>query len=114
MANRYTLCDCLLAEGMPERIYQIAKDGERFDVERYQDALLQIDAPFVLAWHKRRVLRDFEEAYDRKGYRRKTKELVRLLELPGGKDAAQEVADELRARYPRKVALLDELAKAGL
>lgn len=114
MANRYTLCDCLLAEGMPERIYQIAKDGERFDVERYQDALLQIDAPFVLAWHKRRVLRDFEEAYDRKGYRRKMKELVRLLELPGGKDAAQEVADELRARYPRKVALLDELAKAGL
>lgn len=114
MVNRYTLCDCLLVEGMPERIYQIAKSEERFDVERYQDALLQIDAPFVLAWHKRRVLRSFEDAYDRKGYRRKTKELTRLLELSGGKDAVQEVAEELRARYPRKVALLDELAKAGL
>lgn len=114
MTNRYTLCDCLLAEGMPERIYQIAKAKERFDVDRYQDALLQIDAPFVLAWHKRRVLRSFEEVYDRKGYRRKTRELARLLELPGGKDAVREVANELRARYPRKVALLDELAKAGL
>lgn len=114
MTNCYTLCDCLLAEGMPERIYQIAKAEERFDVGRYQDALLQIDVPFVLAWHKRRVLRSFEDAYDRKGYRRNTRELARLLELPGGKDAAREIADELRARYPRKVALLDELAKAGL
>lgn len=114
MRNRYTLCDCLLAEGMPERVYQIAKDEERFNVGRYQDALLQIDAPFVLAWHKRRVLRGFEDAYDRKGYRRKTKKLAYLLDLPGGKDAVREVADELRARYPRKAALLDELAKAGL
>lgn len=113
MTNRYTLCDCLLAEGLPERIYQIAKSTDRFDVGRYQDALLQVDVPFVLAWHKRCVSESFELACDRKSYCRGAKGLVLLLELPGGQAAAEEIAEQLRAKYPRKVALLDELAKAG-
>lgn len=113
MQNQITLCDCLLSEGLERRLYEIAKAAERFPVERYQDALLRVDPEFVLARYKAGALTWFASAYDRQGYRRESKRLKRLAELPGGKEAAQQVAAELRQQYPRKPALHDELTKAG-
>lgn len=113
MSSKLTLCDCLLEEGLDQRIYDIAKQSERFPVSRYQDALLRVDSEFVLQWYAVDALAGFDRAYDRRGYRGAARRLVELAELPGGCDAARKAADELRQRFPRKTALHDELAKAG-
>lgn len=114
MDSKFTLCDCLLEEGLDQRIYDIAKESERFPVNRYQDALLRVDPEFVLQRYAVDALAGFDRAYDWRGYRGATRRLVELAELPGGCAAARKLADELRQRFPRKTALHDELAKAGL
>ena len=111
--GKYVFCDCLVAEGLYERLYEYAASCDRFRVEEYEDVLVQVNPEFVFRWYEKSIMGEFELAYDRKGYRRETKALTHVAKLPGGAEAASRIAAALQDKYPRKKALLEELAKAG-
>lgn len=52
-------------------------------------------------------------ANDRRAYRAVAAELAHAANFPGGQNRTQEAASAMRAKYPRRTALLDELHSAG-
>lgn len=112
--NVTVLCDCLAEEGFHQRIYDIACESERFNYRRYENELLDVAPEYVLEQYKESAMSEFDRACDRRGYRSAAKELKHILGLPGGGDEARKLAAQLRVKYPRKIALHDELAKIGL
>ena len=54
---------------------------------------------------------DHKGATNRSGYRRVVGALRDMQEYPGGAERARDLAQELKETYPRRTAMLDELAK---
>ena len=113
MQSERALCDCLVEEGLYERLYEHAVGAEKFEVPPYESELMQVDPELVFSWYEKRILEEFEYAHDRKAYRSGVKSVVHVAQLPDGEKRAAKIAEALRKEYPRKPALLQELGKAG-
>ena len=57
--------------------------------------------------------REAETASDRNRYRELIEYLKKISGYPGGKEKAAEIAENWRALYYRRSAMMDELQKAG-
>lgn len=57
--------------------------------------------------------REAETASDRNRYRELMKYLKKISEYPGGREKAVGIAENWRAKYYRRRAMMDEMRKAG-
>ena len=63
--------------------------------------------------YRKALYRDAAGSNKRRDYRHLVMDLRYLADLPGGQEAAGQMAAELRQRYPQRRVLLDELQKGG-
>lgn len=59
------------------------------------------------------IHRETARTTDRKRYRELMKYLKKIKSYPDGKERAKEIADNWRAMYYRRSAMMDEMRKAG-
>lgn len=116
MTSGEARCDCLAAEGLVERLVdELAHGAVRFRSPASYEDLLVADYPDMLVtWYAedaRRTMGSY--AAGRKAYRKSAEKLRHLASLPGGVEPAREIADEWKRMYPRRPAMLEELARAG-
>lgn len=109
-------CDCLAAEGHVDDLAAALEGGAcgyRTPVS-YEGLLREDHADVLVRWYVQRVEGDMSGyASGRQAYRKSIKVLAHLAGLPGGFDEAARIAASWREEYPRRRALMEELAAAG-
>ena len=102
------------AEGLYERMLEcMQKEPFIFNVDKYENVLKkkfpeQMQDIYISYVHKQA-----ERTGDRKRYRELMQYLKKIRRYPGGKEKAAEIAENWRALYYRRSAMMDELQKAG-
>lgn len=116
MQSAAARCDCLAAEG---RIDELAAALEGGDCgyrtpASYEDQLLGEHADVLVRWYATCAEDNMAgHVSGRKAYRKSIEILAHLADLPGGAEEANRIAASWREKYPRRPALLEELAAAG-
>lgn len=101
-------------EGMYERMIEcIKKETFIYNLDRYEKVLKdkfpeQVQDIYISYLHH-----EAERASNRKRYRELIKYLKKIRRYPGGKEKASEIAENWRAVYYRRTAMMDEMRKAG-
>ena len=106
----------LLAEGLLERILsdlqaRVTLPNNLYFLELYKEDLKPYYAKELLGIFQLEVMDLAKGATNRSGYRRVVGALRDMQEYPGGAERARDLAQELKETYPRRTAMLDELAK---
>lgn len=102
------------SEGMYERMLQcMQKEQLIFNVDKYENALKKKFPEQVRDIYISYVHKQAERTGDRKRYRELMQYLKKIRRYPGGKEKAAEIAENWRALYSRRSAMMDELQKAG-
>lgn len=83
------------------------------ELRAYDQLLAKDYLPRVTKLYIDKVLSDLERASSRNGYRAALQHLAHMATLPGSQAAFERTAQEIRATYPRRPALRDELSKIG-
>lgn len=104
---------CLAYEGSLEELHDRIMANGGADLMRFEDILSEkYPEPYVDRYIKG-AMSLMNRANDRRAYRGVAAELAHAAGLVGGQDRAQEAAWEIRTKYPRRSALLDELRSVG-
>ena len=104
---------CLAHEGSLEELFDRIMENGGSDLMRFEKLLSDAHPePYVERYIKDAISR-MGWANDRRAYRSVAADLAHAAGLPGGQEPAQEAASSIRAEYPRRRALLDELRSAG-
>ena len=104
---------CLAHEGSLEQLYNRIMANGGSDLMRFENVLSNTHPePYIDSYIKDAVSR-MKWANDRSAYRGVAADLAHAANLPGGRSRAQKAALAIRAEYPRKRALADELRSAG-
>lgn len=109
-------CDCQAAEGRIDDLVAALESGAcgYRTPASYEDLLREGHADVLVRWYVQRVEGDMSGyASGRQAYRKSIKVLAHLACLPGGFDEAARIAASWREKYPRRRALMEELAAAG-
>lgn len=102
------------AEGMYERLLnEIAAENSIFSLDHYEKVLKKEFPERVRDIYDAYVRRQADVVSDRKRYKELMKYLKKIKSYPQGKEAAGKIANEWRAIYYRRPAMMDELRKAG-
>lgn len=110
-AIRYSLME---AEGMYERMLEcLKKEGYVLNLDRYEKVLKERFPEQVRDLYISYLHREAETASDRNRYRELIEYLKKISGYPGGKEKALEIAENWRAKYYRRRAMMDEMGKAG-
>lgn len=113
---------CLASEGMYERMRDEidgewrhwSSPGNAFRLaQEYREPLGRFDSDWLVRLYRAYIFDGLERASNRYVYSTKAELLREMCDFEGGMAAAQALADEIRAAYPRRSALKDELARAG-
>lgn len=101
-------------EGLAGLLKQsIVKSGGLMDVHRYEDALKDRHADWILSQYRASAEHDLRRTSDRATYRSVVELMERMRRLPGGPPVVHEMAEDFKQRYPRRRALMEEHAKLG-
>ena len=102
------------AEGMYERMLEcMQKEPFIFNVDKYENVLKKKYPEQMRNVYISYVRKQAERTGDRKRYRELMQYLKKIRLYPGGKEKAAELAENWRALYCRRSAMMDELQKAG-
>ena len=97
-----------------ERLLQtILKTGQLHNLNEYKDCLCQWAPERFLEGYRELLKKAMKCASTRQMYKDVIRNLKTLPDIPGGQAVAQEVALFWRELYPRRRAMLEELAKVG-
>ena len=108
---RYPLME---AEGMYERMLEcLKKEGFVLNLDRYEKVLKEKFPEQVRDLYISYLHREAETASDRNRYRELMEYLKKISEYPGGREKAVGIAENWRAKYYRRRAMMDEMRKAG-
>ncbi|WP_080802897.1 SWIM zinc finger family protein [Arabiibacter massiliensis] len=104
----------LAQEGLSDLLKQsIEESGGLADVLRYEDALKERHADWILGQYRASAERDLRPSGSRAVYRSVVELMERMQRLPGGRPVVKEMAEDFKQRYPRRRVLMEELAKLG-
>lgn len=110
----YQVYPLLEHEKMYAQIMQrIENDNDLYALERFENVLKKdyaLRCKNVLITHLGTAM---DNASNRKAYWSVIQTLKKLRKYPDGKTDAQNIADNWKAKYPRRTSMLDELRKAG-
>lgn len=102
------------AEGLYERMLEcMQKEPFIFNVDKYEKVLKKKFPEQMRDIYISYVHKQAERTGDRKRYRELMQYLKKVRRYPGGKEKAAEIAENWRALYCRRSAMMDELQKAG-
>ena len=102
------------AEGLYERMLEcMQKEPFIFNVDKYEKVLNKKFPEQMRDIYITYVDKQAETTGDRKRYRELMQYLKKIRRYPGGKEKAAEIAENWRALYCRRSAMMDELQKAG-
>ena len=101
-----------------EKLYQrlldwILERGQVYEMDRFAATLWPAYPEKLLAFYAEYLQRAMKGASNRKGYADLVRRLKGLKKYPKGTEETARLARAWRAAYPRRRAMLDELAKAG-
>ena len=93
----------------------IQEEQESFilNVDKYENVLKKKFPEQMRDIYISYVQKQAERTGDRKRYRELMQYLKKIRRYPGGKEKAAEIAENWRALYCRRSAMMDELQKAG-
>lgn len=101
-------------EAMYERLLKtITAEGSIYLLDRYEKTLKKIFPEQVKDAYVTYVKKQTSVVSDRKGYKELIEYLKKIRCYPAGKETAAKLAEEWRACYCRRTAMMDELRKAG-
>ena len=102
------------AEGLYGRMLEcMQKEPFIFNVDKYEKVLKKKFPEQMRDIYITYVDKQAERTGDRKRYRELMQYLKKIRRYPGGKEKAAEIAENWRALYSRRSAMMDELQKAG-
>lgn len=102
-------------EGMYESMLEcIRKETFIYNLDKYEKVLKEKFPEQVRDIYISYLHHEAERAGNRKRYRELMKYLKKIRRYPGGKEKASEIAENWRAMYYRRTAMMDEMRKAGL
>ena len=101
-------------EGMYEPMLEcLKKETFTYNLDRYENVLKEKFPEQVRDIYISYLHHEVERAGNRKRYRELMKYLKKIRRYPGGKEKASEIAENWRAMYYRRTAMMDEMRKAG-
>ena len=101
-------------EGMYEPMLEcLKKETFIYNLDRYEKVLKEKFPEQVRDIYISYLHHEVERAGNRKRYRELMKYLKKIRRYPGGKEKASEIAENWRAVYYRRTAMMDEMRKAG-
>ena len=104
--------DCLAAEGLYDRLMLEAEKGGASAVRAYESELVPHYPDRVLkVYLDELVAHGANPGSSRKAYRYLAQELRHVKSLPGGEAPVRRFVAQMRQRFPRRPALLDELSR---
>ncbi len=102
------------SEGMYEHMLEcLKKEDFIFNVDKYEKVMKEKFPEQVRDMYISYVHKEAERVSDRKRYRELMQYLKKIRRYPGGKEKAAEIAENWRALYYRRRAMMDEMQKAG-
>ena len=102
------------SEELWERLMEAVTASERlFVLDRYEAALKERYPDEILEAYARTLMKEAAAASHRKRYQELTHYLKKLKRYPGGAEQAVRLAEDWRARYSRRRAMMEELKQAG-
>ena len=112
--NYQILYPLMEAEGMYERMLECLKKEDFIcNLDRYEKVLKKKFPEQVRDIYISYLHREAEKGSDRKRYRELMRYLKKICRYPGGKEKADEIAQNWRTMYYRRKAMMDEMQKAG-
>jgi hypothetical protein len=106
--------EILEMDGLYERLFRYATSGKSMVfMDKFAATLGEKRPKETLIFYVDCLREDMKNASNQKRYAELVKRLKPLSGLPGGAEAAASLAQEWRAAYPRRRAMLEELKKAG-
>ena len=107
-------CALLAEQGRLDDLMAQIEARNDVNLLRNYDALLAKDYPArVIALYRKKVMGDLDRASSRNGYRAALLYLKHMGTLPHAEQAFVDIAADIRAAYPHRPALHDELRKIG-
>lgn len=101
-------------EGLYERLLkEIINSGYVYSLDQYEKVLKKQFPEKVRDAYITYVQRNAERVSDRKRYKELVQYLKKIKKYPDGEKRAKKVAEEWKALYRRRPAMMDELRKAG-
>lgn len=101
-------------EGMYESMLEcIRKETFIYNLDKYEKVLKEKFPEQVRDIYISYLHHEAERAGNRKRYRELMKYLKKIRRYPGGKEKASEIAENWRAMYYRRTAMMDEMRTAG-
>lgn len=101
-------------EGMYEPMLEcLKKETFIYNLDRYEKVLKEKFPEQVRDIYISYLRHEAERASNRNRYRELMKYLKKIRRYPGGKEKASEIAENWRAVYYRRTAMMDEMRKAG-
>ena len=99
---------------MYERMLEcLRKEDFVLNLDRYEKVLKERFPEQVRDLYISYLYREAERVSDRNRYRELMKYLKKISGYPGGKEKAAGIAENWRAKYYRRRAMMDEMKKAG-
>lgn len=103
--------DCPAAEGLYNMLMDEVKDAGLFALGKHEAALSARYPDCVLAMHLKELEDKVCSGSNRKGYQRFCQRLAHIKTLSDGEVEVQKIVGQVRQKYPRKPALLDEFSR---
>lgn len=119
LLNANTLSGCLLDLLAEEELYgrmmaELEKSVSLDSILKYSNLLQPLFPERLTSCFVRNLQLQMDRAYAPKGYRRAVEYLNNLQRLPGGREAAEALAEKWRSDHPRRRSMLEALDKIGL
>ena len=105
------LADLYCEEKLYDRLWELLKDNNLNMILGYEDLLLPKYASEILAKYRYSLNRAATRASGRSTYQEWVRLLKRMEKIDGGKEMAQQIANEWRVKYRNRRAMMEELSK---
>ncbi len=112
--QNYHKLELLESEGLWERLMKaVTVSDDLCTLDRYEDALKKRYPDEMREAYARILAKEAAPVSDRKQYQELARYLKKLKRYPGGAKQAEHLAEDWRARYSRRRAMMEELQNAG-
>ena len=101
----------LCEEKLYDRLWELLNDRDLYTVLGYEDVLLPKYSAEILKKYQNYLNRAATQASGRSAYQDWVRLLKRMEKIDGGKEIAQQIADEWRVKYKNRRAMMEELRK---
>ena len=113
--RNYHKLELMESEGLWERLMKaVTAAGSLSTLDRYEAALKNRYPDEMLEAYARILVKEAAATSDRKRYQELARYLKKLKGYPGGTERAARLAEDWRARYSRRRAMMEELRNAGV